>query len=534
MASKSKRRGRVFRASCILAALIIAGSSFAWFTSSDEVTNRLTATSDYGVSIVESFAPPKNWVPGEEVNKDVYAVNTGSVDAFVKETVSGILNYTYERTINTFSPDCVELKPQTAESIDGAVNNEAGGFLAWTSTDEALGVKNIASRPQDGSTGKWTPSKEGIYIFRRAIDTTVADATTGNRFTYAGYYFKPAGADPTTEPAKYYKIVIKNDTYPVASTDTSTTPNTLVYDISAGSKDMYAANNSLVFDSETGVITSGTPKVEFVKEEEVKDAKVTFKYEDATTSADGHPARLVATFTADTPNSSSGVAYDVTALAAQAEVDYFDKLGKSNLAEREYNQIKADYDYALALAKARNALVAAANQRKADVAAYEGAHEALDIAGTNMDTAAVGTNGTSGLKTKKYTTNDISPLSITPIAYTTIVDSDLQANTHIDISNPMRGNGILYVNYLIPANSTQAFTTSGRGLMTIMVIAEDETDIKLKIDQDSCNHHYVSPEKANKGYLYDVWQTKTLRMSPISIKVTNPSDHDVVCVFVTD
>lgn len=107
-------------------------------------------------------------------------------------------------------------------------------------------------------------------------------------------------------------------------------------------------------------------------------------------------------------------------------------------------------------------------------------------------------------------------------------------STLIDISNPMRGNGILYVNYLIPANSTQAFTTSGRGLMTIMVIAEDETDIKLKIDQDSCNHHYVSPEKANKGYLYDVWQTKTLRMSPISIKVTNPSDHDVVCVFVTD
>lgn len=107
-------------------------------------------------------------------------------------------------------------------------------------------------------------------------------------------------------------------------------------------------------------------------------------------------------------------------------------------------------------------------------------------------------------------------------------------STLIDISNPMRGNGLLYVNYLISANSTQTFMTSGRGLMTIMVIAEDETDIQLRIDQDSCDYHYVSPKKANKGCQYSVWLAKTSRMSPISIKVTNPSDHDIVCVFVTD
>lgn len=107
-------------------------------------------------------------------------------------------------------------------------------------------------------------------------------------------------------------------------------------------------------------------------------------------------------------------------------------------------------------------------------------------------------------------------------------------STLIDISNPMRGKGLLYVNYLIPANTTQTFTTNGRGLMTIMVIAEDETDIQLNIDQNSCGHHYVSPEKANKGCQYNVWQANTSRMSPISIKVTNPSDHDIVCVFVTD
>ena len=136
MASKSKKRRRVLGASCILAALIIAGSSFAWFTSRDEVTNRLQASSDYGVSIVESFTPPKNMLPGQEVNKDVYAVNTGNIAAFVKEDVSGKLNYTYESKVASWDKDCVELTLEQVKAIQGGEDGyktiEAGGFLAWT------------------------------------------------------------------------------------------------------------------------------------------------------------------------------------------------------------------------------------------------------------------------------------------------------------------------------------------------------------------------------------------------------------------
>ena len=133
MASKSKRRRRVLGASCILAALIVAGSSFAWFTSKDEVTNRLTANSNYGVSIVESFVPPENWLPGQSINKDVYAVNTGNIAAFVKEDISGMLNYTYESIVEDFDPaNCVELSENERVAIDGTTTHEAGGFLAWT------------------------------------------------------------------------------------------------------------------------------------------------------------------------------------------------------------------------------------------------------------------------------------------------------------------------------------------------------------------------------------------------------------------
>jgi len=97
MASNSKKRRRVLGASCILAALIIASSSFAWFTSKDEVTNRLSASANYGVSIAEDFTPPENWLPGQKVDKNVGVVNTGNVDAFVRTWLEGEMNVLAEK-----------------------------------------------------------------------------------------------------------------------------------------------------------------------------------------------------------------------------------------------------------------------------------------------------------------------------------------------------------------------------------------------------------------------------------------------------
>ncbi len=126
MASKSKRRRRVFRASCILAALIIAGSSFAWFSSKDEVTNRLSASANYGVSIVEDFQPPKNFLPGQKVNKDVAVVNTGNVDAFVRTWIDGEMS--------------LVVKSDWDNSIDaddsGATETDVSSTLTKTADDQ--------------------------------------------------------------------------------------------------------------------------------------------------------------------------------------------------------------------------------------------------------------------------------------------------------------------------------------------------------------------------------------------------------------
>ena len=194
MASKSKKRRRVLGASCILAALIIAGSSFAWFTSKDEVTNRLTASSDYGVSIVETFSPPKSWVPGQTVNKDVYAVNTGSIDAFVEEEVSGLLSYSYEVVVDNFGAEGVTYEELSSASLKAADSKEAGGFLIWNNA----GAVN-------GPVGEnFAPTKSGDYIFRRAIDKDSDNGgsdLSSEKYALEGYHY-----DATT--GKYYKIRI--------------------------------------------------------------------------------------------------------------------------------------------------------------------------------------------------------------------------------------------------------------------------------------------------------------------------------------
>jgi alternate signal-mediated exported protein len=86
---KSSRERKVLLGAMGIAAVTIAGSTFAWFTSKDEVTNRLSASAEYDVAIAENFQPPENWVPGQEINKDAGAVNTGSVDAFVRMWLDG-------------------------------------------------------------------------------------------------------------------------------------------------------------------------------------------------------------------------------------------------------------------------------------------------------------------------------------------------------------------------------------------------------------------------------------------------------------
>ena len=225
---------RIAIASIIVAGMIVAGSTFAWFTSKDEVTNRLTAHADYGVSIVEDFTPPEDWTPGQEINKDVSAVNTGNVDAFVR---LGLL-YDAKLTVPTTFTAAIDSNATELPTESGLtaveLNTTADDGSEQTGTANAVGAKaNEVSTLQAGATLVWTPAGAvkptdaqnvnaddtdnygvapaddyvpdkgaGLYLFRRTDKTT-------NEFKYSGYFF---------DGTKYYALETEPDTVFIAGT----------------------------------------------------------------------------------------------------------------------------------------------------------------------------------------------------------------------------------------------------------------------------------------------------------------------------
>ena len=359
MASKSKRRRRVLGASCILAALIIAGSSFAWFTSKDEVNNRLSANADYGVSIVESFAPPENWVPGQEVNKDVYAVNTGNVAAFVEETVSGKLTITTEVAKDAISANSVKLTAAERYAV------EAGSYLAYkpATSNKELGVQVVSMIPDatnlegyttaDAATD-FTPDAAGLYVFRRSIGV---DADTKvETFKYEAYYF---------DGHYYYKV-----------TDLSVTPDGTSYD---------------------GNLTNATAK--FVEEETKTINPTALTY-------DSDNNRLVATY--DTGSSvtdqqvkSAASAYQNALIAYQDAVAEYnaalrDDANVNTAAQAQNNELQNAINYLLAAEKAlkiaQDKLAAAQQAEAAALAAKDAAQSAVGTAEANRTAAATAYN----------------------------------------------------------------------------------------------------------------------------------------------
>lgn len=406
MAKKKKNRRSVLITSCVMAALIVGSSTFAWFSSTDDVTNRLTSTANYGVSIVESFTPPANWIPGQKVDKQVFAVNTGNIDAFVREDITGMLSFTYEKLAATFETNkdrAVVLDDTTIGTIDGVTTMEGGAFLAWSSVGETVGEKTI---DHEHAGTSWKPSQTGDYVFRRSIGD--------NKFTYAGYHYD-SGEN------KYYKIVIGEDTYPTTTAEASlVADDNATFDVSVSSENLGVAVDN------DGVLL-GAPVIRYVVAATVDSQPVSFLYEGASTeTGKEHGPRLVVNFKADmalstVTSDSSGNQYDANASAARAEIDYLNAKKVSDEAEKAYNDALADYTYARTLAEATQTLISVAdttnaqndttslavtenNQARAAVATKAGAIKvSTEYGAIDLDTIAP--NDTTGILTAKEVEN---------------------------------------------------------------------------------------------------------------------------------
>lgn len=181
--AENKKNKKVLVASAILAAMIVASSSFAWFTSKDEVVNRLTAENKYAVTVTENFTPPSNWIPGQVVKKEAGAINTGNIDAFVKLTLSNEMVLTTYNTSEAFN--AANVSKYVTLSTNEVTSLQAGGRLACKA---GANVAEANKRTGTGfEPGTDADNDNGLYIFERVTEYN-ADGSVRTK-TYSGYYY---------------------------------------------------------------------------------------------------------------------------------------------------------------------------------------------------------------------------------------------------------------------------------------------------------------------------------------------------------
>lgn len=229
---KNAREKRVLIGALLVAAVTVAGSTFAWMSSQDEVTNRLSASADYNTAITEDFTPPDNIVPGQEINKDAGIINTGNTDAIIKLTPSATINLTFDKATALPTGDTPDFTGFVMLTADEAKAMQAGGMLAFTgksalaavggsegftctvsgkATTDASATDPVAAydtnlQALQVSSENFKPRETGYYVFKRDFER---DTDTKR---YSGYYAVVSG-----ETVTYYALATEN----YVNTDTS-------------------------------------------------------------------------------------------------------------------------------------------------------------------------------------------------------------------------------------------------------------------------------------------------------------------------
>jgi len=167
--TSSKKKTRLIIAS-VVSLVVIVAIAFAWFTATDEVTNRFRTadTPDGNVEIVEVFDPPDDWKPGQKIIKQIGVVNLGEAPVLVRLTFEEMLKlirpYTASGSAyNPASSAVPKLTNPTAYSSwftltgtpNAAINN-----LYIDSLPAGLQVKATAV-----TSGAGTPAEKTAYSF---------------------------------------------------------------------------------------------------------------------------------------------------------------------------------------------------------------------------------------------------------------------------------------------------------------------------------------------------------------------------------
>ena len=244
---KTSREKRALIGALCTAAVILAGSTFAWFTSSDEVTNRLSASANYGVTIAEDFTPPENLVPGQKVNKDVSVVNTGNIDALVRVHLEGAMNVLKENAVASEIDIKTGIPSGTTLTDVADADLIALGLTKKDASGNFYRTLSKTERPNPKLAGDTEDTASDSAAIENSEDNTYSEVKTvqaGGYLAYASGAFKF-----TPENAGY--------TYVSSASGNATITQTAATEVaSTAIKDSWTAGAGLEIDSDTFVPTS--------------------------------------------------------------------------------------------------------------------------------------------------------------------------------------------------------------------------------------------------------------------------------------
>ncbi|MDD4849235.1 MAG: BsaA family SipW-dependent biofilm matrix protein, partial [Gemmiger sp.] len=162
----------------LLLVSMIAGT-WAYWTQAIQAVNEFKV-GKYSTNLVETFVPPTNWQPGQDVNKDVKVTNNGTVPVFASITIS----QEWVRRENVYDADGKIVLPAAGDTFGntfaGTSGQEYAALLHWgkdvvllaagktSAASLSLGLPTVNAASD--AKGKWllaseTPNADGNFVF---------------------------------------------------------------------------------------------------------------------------------------------------------------------------------------------------------------------------------------------------------------------------------------------------------------------------------------------------------------------------------
>jgi hypothetical protein len=145
MENTKDRKSTLLVGAIALTLLMILSATFAWFSVNASVDNRL-ATQDglANVRIQEVFVEPDDWKPGQNITKEVSAINTGDAPALVRVSFEELLEVSLPAEGEDFPfPEATRGADRRPVLVDPSMFDETDGWFVVTTTanDEMGGIK---------------------------------------------------------------------------------------------------------------------------------------------------------------------------------------------------------------------------------------------------------------------------------------------------------------------------------------------------------------------------------------------------------